>query len=210
MKKVLVVLMVLVSLSMFGKISEDQYFKKGTHTKWFENFRNDNSYSIEANKFLYTKVLSFYNKNKKVSVVRYICEVIRARNIVETSTIFDKEDVKIYYSLDSYENNFDYKVLDDEIIVFEIKKDFGYAGYVNMKTRGMYLYPYIIFNFDISDRSNDKDISKIIDEINEEIQETPELKETIFDTNAISQFKRSEDNNTIETKKKPKRLGYDN
>ena len=74
----------------------------------------------------------------------------------------------------------------------------------------MYLYPYIIFNFDISDRSNDKDISKIIDEINEEIQETPELKETIFDTNAISQFKRSEDNNTIETKKKPKRLGYDN
>ena len=66
MKKVLVVLMVLVSLSMFGKISEDQYFKKGTHTKWFENFRNDNSYSIEANKFLYTKVLSFYNKNKKV------------------------------------------------------------------------------------------------------------------------------------------------
>ena len=182
MKKVLVVLMVLVSLSMFGKISEDQYFKKGTHTKWFENFRNDNSYSIEANKFLYTKVLSFYNK----------------------------KDVKIYYSLDSYENNFDYKVLDDEIIVFEIKKDFGYAGYVNMKTRGIYLYPYIIFNFDISDRSNDKDISKIIDEINEEIQETPELKETIFDTNAISQFKRSEDNNTIVTKKKPKRLGYDN
>ena len=86
MKKVLVVLMVLVSLSMFGKISEDQYFKKETHTKWFENFKNNNSYSIEANKFLYTKVLSFYNKNKKVSVVRYICEVIRTRNIVETST----------------------------------------------------------------------------------------------------------------------------
>ncbi len=210
MKKVLVVLMVLVSLSMFGKISEDQYFKKGTHTKWFENFRNDNSYSIEANKFLYTKVLSFYNKNKKVSVVRYICEVIRARDIAENSITFDTEVIKNYYSLDSYENNFDCKVLDDEIIVFEIKRNFGYAGYVNMKTKDIYLYPYIIFNFDISDRSNDKDISKIIDEINEEIQETPELKETIFDTNAISQFKRSEDNNTIETKKKPKRLGYDN
>ena len=56
----------------------------------------------------------------------------------------------------------------------------------------------------------------VIDEINEGIRELPELKNNVFSPSAVSQFKRSNSNegsgsgyeNT--TKRKPKRLGYDN
>ena len=211
MKKILMVLMVFISLVSFG----DQFFKKGTHTKWFNNFNNNSNYNAKASECLYTQVASFYNKNQKVSLIRYISEIIRARDIVENSITFDLDLAVVSYRLDSYENNFDCKVLDDEIIVFEIKKDFGYAGYINMKTKKIYLYPYKVFNYDIN-RTDDKEISEVIDEINEGIRELPELKNNVFSPSAVSQFKRSNSNegsgseyeNT--TKRKPKRLGYDN
>ena len=84
-----------------------------------------------------------------------------------------------------------------------------------MKTKKIYLYPYKVFNYDIN-RTDDKEISEVIDEINEGIRELPELKNNVFSPSAVSQFKRSNSNegsgsgyeNT--TKRKPKRLGYDN
>ena len=175
MKKILVILMVLVSLVSCG-ILED-------HSEWFNKHKNSNKVKSKEWEYVYKNDEKFDSlleeRNPKVTGARQLAEIYKAW--MTLMFLDEPEDIDIL------KNKLHFKFIDDEILIFEFDTNMHYSGYINTKTHEIYLYNPI---YDNHTQQNAVSYEKLVNEINRQLKGNQMIKDMILGKDRNDDFKK--------------------